>query len=66
MSLTHFLNLADVKTKIKVLRPKLPRKLAVPVKVQPKSNHYMIVGTAFDYLLRFELSAGRRKRYRDH
>jgi hypothetical protein len=45
----------DVTAKIKPLRPKLPRKIAAPLKVEPRSNRYMLVGTAFDYLLRFEL-----------
>jgi hypothetical protein len=55
MSLTSFLRLADVKAKLKPLRPKLPRKITMPLRVEPKSNRYMMVGTAFDYLLRFEL-----------
>lgn len=55
MSLTSFVNLPEVKAKLKPLRPKLPRKLNIPIKVPPRSEHYMLVGTAFDYLLRFEL-----------
>lgn len=55
MSLTAFLHLPDVTAKIKPLRPKLTRKIGVPLKVEPRSNQYMLVGTAFDYLLRFEL-----------
>jgi len=45
----------DVKAKLKPLRPKQRRKLSVRVKAQPHSKRYMLVGTAFDYLLRFEL-----------
>ena len=55
MSLTSFVGMPDVKAKLKPLRPKLPRKLSAPLKVEPRSNRYMLVGTAFDYLLRFEL-----------
>jgi hypothetical protein len=33
----------------------MPRKLSAPLKVEPRSKRYMLVGTAFDYLLRFEL-----------
>lgn len=55
MSLTSFVDMPDVKGKLKPLRPKLLRNLSVPLKAEPRSNRYMLVGTAFDYLLRFEL-----------
>jgi hypothetical protein len=55
MSLIGLLSLPDVRAKLKPLRPKLPRKIAAPLKVEPRSNRYGMVGTAFDYLLRFEL-----------
>jgi hypothetical protein len=55
MSLTKFLNIPDVRARVKALRPKFPRKLSVPLKVESRSKRYMLVGTAFDYLLRFEL-----------
>lgn len=55
MSLTSFLNIPEVRAKLKPLRPKQPRKIAAPLKVEPRSNRYAMVGTAFDYLLRFEL-----------
>lgn len=55
MSLTSFVSMPEVKAKLKPLRPKLPRILGVPLKVAPRSKRYMLVGTAFDYLLRFEL-----------
>ncbi len=55
MSLASFLRMIDVKAKLKPLRPKLPRKIAAPLKVEPRSNRYPMVGTAFDYLLRFEI-----------
>ena len=55
MSLTTFLEQPDVMAMMKPLRPTLPRKIDAPLKVEPRSNHYMMVGRAFDYLLRFEL-----------
>jgi hypothetical protein len=55
MSLTSFLDMPDVKVRVKPLRPKMRRQISVPLKVEPRSNRYMLVGTAFDYLLRFEL-----------
>jgi hypothetical protein len=47
--------MADVAAKIKPLRPNLTRKIGVPLRVQPRSERYHIVGGAFDYLFRFEL-----------
>lgn len=55
MSLTSFVKMADVKAKLKPLRPKLPRKINAPLRVESRSPRYMLVGTAFDYLLRIEL-----------
>jgi hypothetical protein len=45
----------DVAARVKPLRPKVPRKIGAPLQVEPRSNRYPMVGTAFDYLLRFEL-----------
>jgi hypothetical protein len=55
MSLTGFIKRPEVVAKIKPLRPKLSRKIAAPLKVEPRTKNYTVVGTAFDYLLRFEL-----------
>jgi hypothetical protein len=55
MSLTNFIKMADVKAKLKPLRPGPPRKIPAALAVQPRSKRFMLVGTAFDYLLRFEL-----------
>lgn len=55
MSLKRLLDMPDFKEKLTPLRPKLSRKIAAPLKVEPRSNRYGMVGTAFDYLLRFEL-----------
>ncbi len=45
----------DVRARIKPLRPRLPRKINALLKVESGTKSYMLVGTAFDYLLRFEL-----------
>jgi hypothetical protein len=54
MSLLSFVKQPDVKAKIKSFRPKTT-KVSVPIKVSPRSKRYTLVGTAFDYLLRFEI-----------
>jgi len=55
MSLKRFIKMPDVAAKLKPLRPKLPRKLSVSLGAEPRSNRYTVVGSAFDYFLRFEL-----------
>jgi len=55
MTLTRFSQSDAVVSKIKILRPKIPRTIPTPLKVEPRSKRYSLVGTAFDYLLRFEL-----------
>ena len=55
MSLTSFISMADVRAKLKTLRPGPPRKIPVALAVEPRSKRNQMVGAAFDYLLRFEL-----------
>src|SRR5262245_53133581 len=57
MSIKVFTNRPEVNTLLKALLPMFPRprRIREPLKVAPKTKHYMLVGTAFDYLLRFEL-----------
>ena len=55
MSLTRFLSMPGVSEKLKPLRPKGLRTIDKPLLAEPRSNRYGMVGTAFDYLLRFEL-----------
>jgi hypothetical protein len=55
MSLTRFVKRPEVVAKIKPFRPKLPRKIDAPLKVAPRTERHTLVGTAFDYLLRFEI-----------
>jgi hypothetical protein len=55
MSLTDFLSQSHVKKQLRVLRPKFPRRFESQLFVPPRSDRHTIIGTAFDYLLRFEL-----------
>jgi hypothetical protein len=49
MSLTGFLDMCDVIERVKPLRPPSPRKIDSALRVEPRSNRYTLVGTAFDY-----------------
>lgn len=55
MSLTEFLGLKDVKTKFLELFPKPPFTIKHEILAPPLTTNYPLVGTAFDYLLRFFL-----------
>jgi len=55
VSLKRFIAMPDVKAKLKALRPQMPRRVNVPLKVAPRTARFALVGTAFDYLLRFEI-----------
>jgi hypothetical protein len=55
MSLTSFINQKDVRAILKVIRPPPPRKLGIPLIVPRRSDRQSLIGTAFDYLLRFEI-----------
>lgn len=54
MSLTSFLNIKEVKEKFLEEFPKLfTFRVKTPLLAPPLTNNYQLVGTAFDYLLRF-------------
>ena len=55
MSLTSFLKIKDVKEKFASEFEKPRIKLDWEIKAPPMTAHYALVGTAFDYLLRFYL-----------
>ncbi len=56
MSLTSFVRLPKVAACLKTLLPPSDcRKVPATLKVEPRTDHYTLVGTAFDYLLRFEV-----------
>jgi hypothetical protein len=55
MSLTSLLNHRDVKTKFKEIFPKPKLIVNKALLAPPLTNHYLLTGTAFDYLMRFFL-----------
>lgn len=55
MSLTSFLKNKDVKEKFAQNFPMPKFRLRGKLKAPPKTNHYSLVGTGFDYLMRFYL-----------
>ncbi len=55
MSLTSFVDLPEVRERLNPLIACLPRALRIPIKFPPMTKSHMLVGTAFDYALRFEL-----------
>jgi hypothetical protein len=58
MGLTDFVKKPEVREKFTSLHPdpkKRPRRLRLPLQVPLRSQDSALVGTAFDYLLRFEL-----------
>lgn len=55
MSLTSFLKIPTIKDRFKTDFPLKPIKLEGKMKAKPLTTNYQLVGTAFDYLLRFHL-----------
>src|SRR5688572_7860064 len=55
MSLTSFIDLKDVKAKFRETFPKPSLAPSGELRVTPGTKNYSLVGTAFDYLLRFYL-----------
>lgn len=55
MSLSSFVEEADVRERLKPLRPRFPRKIPLPLVAPPRSGRFQVVGIAFDYLFRFEV-----------
>lgn len=55
MSLSSLIRDPQVIEILAPLRPKAQRKLTEPILAAPRSRRYPLVGTAFDYLLRFEV-----------
>jgi hypothetical protein len=54
MSLSNLIKEKDVAARIKLLRL-APYKQAMPLRVTPQTSNYGLVGTAFDYVVRFEI-----------
>lgn len=55
MSLTSFIETKDVRAKMNQLFKKPRTKITHDIVAPPKTKNYSLVGTAFDYLLRFQL-----------
>lgn len=55
MSLTSFLNHPIVKRKFEQMFPFQSPRLKAQIRAEPQTNHYSMMGTAFDYLLRFHI-----------
>lgn len=55
MSLTNFLNRPDVRERFRLEFPRPRLQADKALLAPPRSNRYSLVGTAFDYLLRFYL-----------
>jgi hypothetical protein len=55
VSLTSFVKKPEVRSKLAHIRPKISLKISAPLQVPSRSKRYSLVGTAFDYLLRFEI-----------
>jgi hypothetical protein len=55
MSLTSFIAQKDVKAKLKAYFPLSPVKLPALELIPPCTTHYSLIGTAFDYVMRFAL-----------
>lgn len=54
MSLTQFIHLPDVKDRLKPLQLEFPRRIDAALQCEPRSKRYIMVGTAFEYLFRFD------------
>ena len=55
MSISSLITQKNVASVLKHLRLKLLRNVDSPVLTEPRTKNYSLVGTAFDYLLRFEI-----------
>jgi hypothetical protein len=55
MSLTRWIRVREVAERLDAIIPEYVPKLAVPIAIPRRSNSPSIIGTAFDYLTRFEL-----------
>ena len=57
MNLTTFVNLKEVKDRLRDAFPKPRFSRKAEIKAEPQSTKYGLIGTAFDYLLRFYVEA---------
>lgn len=64
MSLTSFVAMKDVAGRLDVIAPRVALPSGIQLVAPPVTTNYPIVGTAFDYLLRFEIQ--RRMPHAEH
>jgi hypothetical protein len=55
MSVKSLIAAPEVRERLDEIRPPIARLPSLPLLVPPRTAHYSLVGTAFDYALRFEL-----------
>jgi hypothetical protein len=53
--LKKYICLPEVRNQLRLVRPKQSRCLNLPLIAPPQTDHYLLVGGAFDYLLRYEI-----------
>ena len=61
MSVKSLIAVPEVRERLDDILPPIAKLANLPLKVPPRTSHYALVGTAFDYALRFELQ--RRNRH---
>lgn len=55
MSVSTFIKRPEVIEQLKLIIPKTPSRITAPLRASPITRNYQLVGTAYDYALRFEL-----------
>lgn len=55
MSVRSLIAVPEVRDRLDQILPAIPKLPSVPLRVSPRTNRFALVGTAFDYALRFEL-----------
>ena len=56
LSLHYFIAQKHVRARMKDFRPDEPRVINAPLRAVPRSTRYALIGSAFDYLIRFEIA----------
>ena len=61
MSLTKIIKHSTIRNAIRTNLPFEPFKVKAKIKAEPQTRNFMLIGTAFDYLLRFYMERNNRK-----
>jgi hypothetical protein len=56
ISLHAFLSQKHIRARMKEFRPDEPRVIDAPIRTEPRSARFALIGSSFDYLLRFEIA----------